>query len=199
MASIDGFCRVPKLCPIKDRTSQSTAYEPLEMELQMKYTVIQEEERVDVNITRNADEFGCQFDSKELDIQLIAQNGNEWIVDLGQGPERMVVVQVGDRTEIYLRNQRVVASVYDTRKLALRMMDFAGGNEVVSPMTGRVVSVAVESGSTVEKGDVVVIVEAMKMENPMKAPRSGVVSEVCVNVGDVVDVNAVLITLEEEA
>ena len=59
------------------------------------------------------------------------------------------------------------------------MMDFAGGNEVVSPMTGRVVSVAVESGSTVEKGDVVVIVEAMKMENPMKAPRSGVVSEVC--------------------
>ena len=165
----------------------------------MKYTVIQEEERVDVNITRNADKFGCQFDSKELDIQLIAQNGNEWIVDLGQGPERMVVAQVGDRTEIYLRNQRVVASVYDTRKLALRMMDFAGGNEVVSPMTGRVVSVAVESGSTVEKGDVVVIVEAMKMENPMKAPRSGVVSEVCVNVGDVVDVNAVLITLEDEA
>lgn len=165
----------------------------------MKYTVIQEEERVDVNITRNADEFGCQFDSKELDIQLIAQNGNEWIVDMGQGPERMVVAQVGDRTEIYLRNQRVVASVYDTRKLALRMMDFAGGNEVVSPMTGRVVSVAVESGSTVEKGDVVVIVEAMKMENPMKAPRSGVVSEVCVNVGDVVDVNAVLITLEDEA
>ena len=71
--------------------------------LQMKYTVIQEEERVDVNITRNADKFGCQFDSKELDIQLIAQNGNEWIVDLGQGPERMVVAQVGDRTERYLR------------------------------------------------------------------------------------------------
>ena len=165
----------------------------------MKYTVIQEEERIDVSITRTGEQYGCQFDLQQLDIQLIAQNGNEWIVDLGQGPERMVVAQIGERTEIFVRKQRVVATVYDTRKLALRMMDFAGGNEVVSPMTGRVVSVAVESGNTVEKGDVVVIVEAMKMENPMKAPRSGVVSEVCVNVGDVVDVNAVLIKLEEEA
>ena len=164
----------------------------------MKYTVIQDDERIDVDIKRQASQFSCQFDDLALNIELIAQNGNEWIVDLGQGPERMIVTKVGDRTEIFLRRQRYVASVYDSRKLALRMMDFAGGNEVVSPMTGRVVNVSVAAGDTVEKGDVVVIVEAMKMENPMKAPRAGVISEICVNVGDVVDVNAVLLRLEDE-
>ncbi|SON61508.1 Acetyl-/propionyl-coenzyme A carboxylase alpha chain [Mycobacterium simulans] len=63
--------------------------------------------------------------------------------------------------------------------------------EVVSPMPGNVIAVPVTSGADVSEGDVVVVVEAMKMEHPLTAPVSGQV-EVLVSVGDQVKVEQVL-------
>lgn len=66
--------------------------------------------------------------------------------------------------------------------------------EVVSPMPGNVIAVQAESGTAVSEGDVVVIIEAMKMEHPLVAPISGRV-EVLVAVGDQVKVEQVLARL----
>jgi acetyl-CoA/propionyl-CoA carboxylase biotin carboxyl carrier protein len=63
--------------------------------------------------------------------------------------------------------------------------------EVVSPMPGSVIAVQVDSGAEVAEGDVVVVVEAMKMEHSLAAPVSGQV-EVLVSVGDQVKVEQVL-------
>ena len=52
-----------------------------------------------------------------------------------------------------------------------------------SPMQGTIVKVAVEDGSTVAEGDLVVVLEAMKMEQPLKAHRAGVVSSLTALVG----------------
>jgi acetyl-CoA/propionyl-CoA carboxylase biotin carboxyl carrier protein len=60
----------------------------------------------------------------------------------------------------------------------------ARGGAVVSPMQGRIVRVAVEEGQTVAAGDVVAVVEAMKMENAVHAPIDGIVHDLGVNVGD---------------
>jgi acetyl-CoA/propionyl-CoA carboxylase biotin carboxyl carrier protein len=59
-----------------------------------------------------------------------------------------------------------------------------GPVELAAPMPGRVVGVAAPAGSTVETGDTVVILEAMKMEHAVTAPRSGVVAEISVREGD---------------
>jgi len=59
-----------------------------------------------------------------------------------------------------------------------------GGDEVVSPMQGTVLSVAVAEGDAVEAGAVICIVEAMKMENEVRAHRGGVVAELGVSAGD---------------
>ncbi len=69
--------------------------------------------------------------------------------------------------------------------------------EVVSPMPGSVIAVQAESGARVSEGDVVVVVEAMKMEHSLAAPISGRV-EVLVGVGDQVKVEQVLARLIPE-
>ncbi|SPM31593.1 acetyl/propionyl/methylcrotonyl-CoA carboxylase subunit alpha [Mycobacterium terramassiliense] len=70
--------------------------------------------------------------------------------------------------------------------------------EIVSPMPGNVIAVQAESGAEVAEGDVVVVVEAMKMEHSLAAPVSGRV-EVLVSVGDQVTVDQVLARLSEES
>jgi len=59
----------------------------------------------------------------------------------------------------------------------------AGGNAVVSPMQGTVLSVGVTDGDLVEAGSVICIVEAMKMENEVRAHRAGTVSDLAVEAG----------------
>ena len=71
-----------------------------------------------------------------------------------------------------------------------------GVAEIVAPMPGKVVRVHVEPGASVEKGDGVVVVEAMKMQNEMKAPRAGTVVSVNVQPGDTVNAGDVLAVLE---
>jgi acetyl-CoA/propionyl-CoA carboxylase biotin carboxyl carrier protein len=61
-----------------------------------------------------------------------------------------------------------------------------GGPAVVSPMQGTIVRVAVEDGQTVSAGDLIAVVEAMKMENPVKAHLDGVVRDLTVKPGDTV-------------
>ena len=70
--------------------------------------------------------------------------------------------------------------------------------EVLSPMPGNVIAVQVDSGAEISEGDVVVVVEAMKMEHSLAAPVSGRV-ELLVSVGDQVTVDQVLARLVPES
>lgn len=70
------------------------------------------------------------------------------------------------------------------RKTSRHLGTSGGPGEVTVPMQGTIVKVLVKPGDSVESGDVVVVLEAMKMENNINAGRSGTVSEVRVNVGD---------------
>jgi acetyl-CoA/propionyl-CoA carboxylase biotin carboxyl carrier protein len=73
------------------------------------------------------------------------------------------------------------------------------GNAVVSPMQGTVLSVNVEEGARVSTGDVICIVEAMKMENEIAAPRDGVVSDLAVAAGGAVQSGQVICVIATES
>jgi biotin carboxyl carrier protein len=71
-----------------------------------------------------------------------------------------------------------------------------GPQRIVAPMPGKVLKVLVERGSQVTARQGVVIVEAMKMENELRAPRAGTVSDVKVTEGSSVEAGAVLMIIE---
>ena len=67
--------------------------------------------------------------------------------------------------------------------------------KIAAPMPGTIVSVNVSDGQPVKKGDVLVVLEAMKMENEIKAPKDGTVTGISVSKGESVDTGATLVTI----
>jgi 3-methylcrotonyl-CoA carboxylase alpha subunit/geranyl-CoA carboxylase alpha subunit len=72
----------------------------------------------------------------------------------------------------------------------------AGGNELRAPFNGKVVGVTARPGATVAQGDVLVVVESMKLEHSLAAARAGVVAAVAVQAGQQVVPGQMLVTLE---
>ncbi|NLV17200.1 MAG: acetyl-CoA carboxylase biotin carboxyl carrier protein subunit [Syntrophomonadaceae bacterium] len=67
---------------------------------------------------------------------------------------------------------------------------------IESPMAGKILEILVEAGQSVAEDDEVIILEAIKMENPVYAPENGVVKEVKVTIGQQVAEGEVLMVLE---
>lgn len=102
--------------------------------------------------------------------------------------------------EVLLRGHLFLVDVEDERQRRLRETTGVGMVEegdfnMPAPMPGLVVAVPVEVGQEVEKGDNLIILESMKMQNELKAPKDGTVSRLQVSPGDSVDQNQILLTL----
>lgn len=78
-------------------------------------------------------------------------------------------------------------------KLGMTDLTSSKINDIKAPMPGLILSINVKVGDELKKGDNVMILEAMKMENVLKSPGEGIVKELVVKEGDSVDKNAVLI------
>jgi len=118
----------------------------------------------------------------------------------GRTTERLRTVEVnGRRFDV-----RVVEPEQPWRELARRRAErgrgagHGGSDAIVSPMQGTVLAVAVAEGDTVEAGAVLCIVEAMKMENEVRAPHSGVVAELSVAEGEPVASGQVICVLIDD-
>jgi acetyl-CoA/propionyl-CoA carboxylase biotin carboxyl carrier protein len=83
------------------------------------------------------------------------------------------------------------------RKAAKKSGAGASGDAVTSPMQGTIVKVAVEEGATVAEGDVIVVLEAMKMEQPLKAHKAGTVTGLEAEVGATVTNGAVICEIKD--
>ncbi len=71
----------------------------------------------------------------------------------------------------------------------------AADNHIYAPMTGRIVQIAVAMGDKVEAGATLVVMEAMKMEYRLQAPRACCIASVHTQAGDLVDLGALVVTL----
>jgi biotin carboxyl carrier protein len=102
--------------------------------------------------------------------------------------------------EVLLRGRLFLIDVEDERQRRLREttsieLNLEGEFTLAAPMPGMVVAVPIEVGQRVEKGDNLIILESMKMQNELKAPREGEISGIRVGPGDSVDQNQALLTL----
>lgn len=128
------------------------------------------------------------------------RTGADWRVRLPGRPSRTLGVALsGD--DVFVRDGVVPlrGTVVDPRLAALAEAGAEGAGRVVSPMPGAVVRVLVQVGARVSQGQVLVVVEAMKMENEFKAPVDGVVTHVEALVGLAVEAGALLVAIEKDA
>lgn len=106
----------------------------------------------------------------------------------------------GDEVHVLVRGQFTRFDVADERKLRLRAaatgFSVEGKQTVEAPMPGKIVKIFVKPGDEVTEGQGLIVVEAMKMENELKAHRAGVVGEVKVKPGELVEVGTVLLTIQ---
>ncbi len=121
-------------------------------------------------------------------------------------PREKVVVEVGGRRlEVTLpaglgaSGGGAVAGAGAARKRSAKKAGgaAASGDSLASPMQGTIVKVAVEDGASVEAGDLIVVLEAMKMEQPINAHKAGTVTGLSATVGEVVTSGAVLCELKD--
>lgn len=103
-----------------------------------------------------------------------------------------------DQYEIMMGGRLYEGQILDER--ALLMVNRKGGlklnsGEVNSPMPGLIVEVRAAVGDAVEEGQTVVILESMKMQNELKAPRSGHLTQIAVNKGQTVEKGALLVVI----
>ena len=101
--------------------------------------------------------------------------------------------------EVSIRGHSYAVTIVDPKRLRSGQNSdrhHHGVEEILAPMPGKVVRVQIEAGAEVEKGVGLVVVEAMKMQNEMKSPRSGVVVSINVKPGDTVNAGDVLAVIE---
>ncbi len=119
------------------------------------------------------------------------------------GRETVVVEVGGKRLEVSLPASLGVAttpaggSKKPKRKAVKKSGSAASGDALASPMQGTIVKVAVNEGDTVAEGDLIVVLEAMKMEQPLNAHRAGTVKNLNANVGASVSSGAVICELKD--
>lgn len=120
----------------------------------------------------------------------------EWLLRDGERSGLVGAWVDGDQVSLQLGGHSLRAVVEDPRRKALAQA--GGGSEgvVVTPMPGVVNRILVDVGQQVQKGDVLLVVEAMKMENEYRCPCDGVVRIVHVTPGTAVEANTTLITVE---
>jgi biotin carboxyl carrier protein len=102
--------------------------------------------------------------------------------------------------EVLLRGQLFLISVEDERQRRLRN---ASGSQIrpsgefmlKAPMPGLIIEVPVDEGDQVEKGQNLIVLESMKMQNELRAPREGIIARVRVKAGDSVEQNQVMLIL----
>lgn len=122
----------------------------------------------------------------------IIRNGKSYRLEVVSAlyKEKKFVLKInGHKQEVLLKDR------YDLLLEKLGMADLASQkiNQVKAPMPGLIIDIKVSEGSEVQKGDPIMILEAMKMENILKSPGEGVVKAIKVKKGDSVEKNQLLI------
>jgi pyruvate carboxylase subunit B len=146
---------------------------------------------------------GVTVDRERVDVDFARVEGSPTRSLLVAGTSHTLAARrVGKETwDLHLRGRRIRVDVVDERTRAIREMTGSGGaalgpRPVVAPMPGMVVRVEVSEGDSVRAGQGLVIVEAMKMENELKAEVDAVVTRVHVAEGQTVEKDQILVDLE---
>lgn len=137
--------------------------------------------------------------SYEIDFESVSEQTVYSLLANNESHEALVY-ESEEGWQVLLHGSQYVLLVEDERERRLRASLGGGPQQNVdyhlrAPMPGLIVAVPVSEGQSIEKGDVLVILESMKMQNELKSPRPGKISRVQVQPGDSVEQRDTLLSV----
>lgn len=164
----------------------------------MKYITTIDDKEYTVDII---DEDHLSIDGKVMEVDFESINGQPVYTMLIDGKSYEAYVYAGEEEwQVLLLGRQYPVKVEDEREKRLKT---AGGGKVSetgefhlkAPMPGLVVAIPVEENQPVEKGQVLVVLESMKMQNELKAPRAGTVQRIKIKPGESVEQRQTLLSV----
>ena len=169
----------------------------------MKVTAKLDQQTFQLDMKTSSERTVVQIDNRSYEVEVRQPEPNTYVIVLDNKIyEGHVHIPTNSRdlVEVSLRNRLYAITLSDPKRLR-GSTDTVGHHhgvaEIVAPMPGKIVKVSVEVGMQVEEGQGIIVVEAMKMQNEMKSPRTGRVTSIAVSASDTVNAGDVLAIIED--
>ena len=164
----------------------------------MKYITTIDEKQFEIEIV---DDHHVRIGDRLLEVDFESVSGQPVFSLLIDGKSyESFVYQGDDDWQVLMRGRLFQIKVEDEREKRLRAAAGGGATEggefhLKAPMPGLVVNVQVEEGQEIKKGQVMLILESMKMQNELKSPRDGTISRIKVKAGESVEQKQALLSI----
>ncbi len=164
-----------------------------------QYTILIDEKEIPVEIKKDGQDYVIQLEDKSHRYQaLLSKNPiYSFLVDDAKILEAEVSFN-NDLCDMNIGHVPYHLEIFDPRKRIFSQSEHGGaasGGTITAPMPGKVVDVKVSKGDTVRKGQAVIVVEAMKMQNELPSLIDGKVEEIAVKAGDTVESGQKLVVI----
>jgi len=165
------------------------------------YKVVFQDKEMEVELT--GDQI-AEIDGREMSYDLVSTGNDAWNLIMNNQSHNVRLVsrdKASKSVTLLINNRTYTVSLRDRFDELLDKMGLSAAaddrlNELKAPMPGLVVEVVAQPGTEVQKGDTLLILEAMKMENVIKASGSALVKAVHIDKGQSVEKNQLLMSFE---
>lgn len=142
-----------------------------------------------VEISRREDGWVFRIDGKTVEAEVAEISSGVYSILLGGRSFEARVAPHGNRFTVEVGSNRLSAEVIDPRHRRRERgeAEREGVQQIAAPMPGKVVRLLIEQGSSVEAGQGILVLEAMKMQNEVRSPKSGMVERLLVKEGQAVN------------
>lgn len=154
------------------------------------------------NVQLDLENSSAVIDEKEINFDIVEKNDTHILFRIGKNLYNISNIGADGRfIECTVNGKWISADLKNEQQLLLESLGFKTNAEksvgsLNAPMPGKILKLLVEEGADVELGDPVAILEAMKMENELKAPCGGTITAISVTTGTNVEKNQLLIEIE---
>ena len=157
-------------------------------------------EKHEVEVVRDGRSVTATVDGRRYDLDVSEPEKEVLLIkNANKISQVFVSPKAGSEFSVTIHGQALDVEIIDPKRLRGAGNDTEHGDglaEIKTAMPGKVVRILVESGDEVTKGDGIIVVEAMKMQNELKSPKDGVVKEIRSAEGDTVNVGEVLVVID---
>ena len=152
-----------------------------------------------VELIREGQRWRAIVDGQPVEADVVEIAPHTYSILLGGKSHELRVSPLPDGSlKIFSAQAEFLAQVIDPREWRGRhgAAEVEGRQQIVAPMPGKIVRILVKAGDTVELGQGLIVVEAMKMQNEIRSPKSGAVEKVMAKEGDAVNAGDVLLWVD---